>query len=130
LSVVVDASVIVAALVETGPDGQWAEETLARGSLHAPHLVAAEVTHVLHCLERNHLIASRDANAARNELLLLNIDLLPFAPFADRIWELRYGISSYDAWYVAVAEALEMPLATLDARLAKSPLPLCLCMTP
>ena len=29
--------------------------------------------------------------------------LLPFAPFEERIWELRHNLTAYDAWYVAVA---------------------------
>jgi predicted nucleic acid-binding protein len=29
-------------------------------------------------------------------------------------------VTSYDAWYVAVAEALGLPLATLDARLSRA----------
>ena len=44
----------------------------------------------------------------------------PFAPFAERVWELRHRRSSYDAWYVALAEALDCPLATLDRRLGRS----------
>jgi predicted nucleic acid-binding protein len=40
---------------------------------------------------------------------------------ADRAWELRQNVSFYDGLYVALAEALEAPLLTLDARLAKAP---------
>jgi predicted nucleic acid-binding protein len=46
-------------------------------------------------------------------------------PFAERIWELRHAITSYDAWYVAIAEALRLPLATLDKRLARARGPKC-----
>ena len=35
-----------------------------------------------------------------------------------RIWELRTNLSAHDAAYVAVAEALDAPLLTRDARLA------------
>ena len=52
--------------------------------------------------------------------MLLDLELFPFEPLAGRIWELRHDVTSYDAWYVAVAEALELPLATLDENLAKS----------
>ncbi len=48
------------------------------------------------------------------------MELFPFAPFADRIWALRENLTSYDAWYVALAEALECPLATLDRRLSRA----------
>ncbi len=43
----------------------------------------------------------------------------------DRIWQLRDNLTAYDASYVAVAEALEVPLMTADARLARVPGPRC-----
>ena len=60
----------------------------------------------------------------------LDIDLFPFEPFADRIWELRHNVTSYDAWYVALAEALKLPLATLDEPLSKSNGVTCKFLTP
>ncbi len=51
--------------------------------------------------------------------------LHPFAPFADRVWELRDNLTVYDAWYVAVAERLETLLVTTDARLAGATGPTC-----
>lgn len=55
----------------------------------------------------------------------LEIQLFSFEPFADRVWELRHHVTSYNAWYVAVAEALALPLATLDERLCKAKGPKC-----
>jgi predicted nucleic acid-binding protein len=55
---------------------------------------------------------------------------VPFAPFAERVWELRRNITSYDAWYVAVAEAFDLPLATLDRRLSRASEPSCRFLTP
>jgi predicted nucleic acid-binding protein len=120
LSTVVDSSVLVAALVDTGPHGVWAEKVLAEGLLHAPELVLAEATNIFRRLERAKLITTPEANAAQDDLMELDIQLFPFEPFADRIWELRHNITSYDAWYVALAEALKLPLATLDESLSKS----------
>jgi len=112
--------VLVAALVDTGADGVWAETILAGGPLYAPELARAEATNIFRRLERAKLITTPEANAARSDLMLLDIDLFPFEPFADRIWELRHNVTSYDAWYVALAEALKLPLATLDEPLSKS----------
>jgi predicted nucleic acid-binding protein len=42
-----------------------------------------------------------------------------------RAWELRTNLSAYDAPYVALAEQLDAPLLTADARLAKAPGPRC-----
>jgi predicted nucleic acid-binding protein len=122
--------VLVAALVDTGPQGAWAETVLAGGSLYAPELLLAEATNVFRRLERAKLITTAEANAARNDLMQLDIDLSPFEPFADRIWELRHNVTSYDAWYVALAEALKLPLATLDEPLSKSNGVTCEFLTP
>lgn len=120
MSVVVDASVLVAALVDTGANGSWAEAVLAAGALHAPELARAEATNVLRRLERARQLTVQEANAAHEDLMLLDLEHYAFDPFADRIWELRHAPTSYDAWYVAVAEALGVPLATLDVRLARA----------
>ncbi|TLZ48506.1 MAG: type II toxin-antitoxin system VapC family toxin [Gammaproteobacteria bacterium] len=130
MSVVVDSSVLVAALVDSGPQGSWAEDIVASGSLHAPELVRAEATNVLRRLERAKHITTAEANAAHDEFMQLELELFPFDPFADRVWELRHTITSYDAWYVAVAEALRLPLATLDGKLAKASRASCDVMTP
>ena len=115
-----DSSLIAAALIDSGPRGAWAENVLALGSLHAPELMLVEVSNILRRLEDSGQIATPEANGAQEDLMLLEVELLPFAPFADRVWELRRNVTSYDAWYVAIAEALELPLATLDKRLSRS----------
>lgn len=120
MSVVVDSSVLVAALVDTGSHGTWAEEILASGSPHAPELARAEATNILRRLERAKQITTPEANAAHDDLMQLSLELFSFDPFAERIWELRHTVTSYDAWYVALAEALKLPLATLDERLSKA----------
>ena len=120
MNIVIDSSVLVAALVDSGPLGRWAEEVLASGFLLAPELVRAEATNIFRRLERAKLITTPEANAAQDDLMQLHIELFPFEPFAGRTWELRHNVTCYDAWYVAIAEALELPLATLDESLSKS----------
>ena len=66
-----------------------------------------------------------EAASAQADLHDLQLDLLPIRPFEERIWELRFDLTCYDAWYAAIAEALELPLATLDGRLAAAPGPRC-----
>lgn len=129
MSAVVDASVLVAALIDSGPPGVWAEDILAAGELHAPIIVRAEAANTLRRLESSGAITSAEANAAYDDLLQLDLQLLAFDPFADRVWELRRNVTCYNAWYVAVAEALELPLATLDARLVRSSGPRCRFLT-
>jgi predicted nucleic acid-binding protein len=130
LNTVVDSSVLVAALIDTGFNGVWAENVLAEGSLYAPELVCAEATNIFRRLERAKLITTPEANAAQDDLMQLDIELFSFEPFADRIWALRHNVTSYDAWYVAIAEALKLPLATLDGPLSRSNGVACEFLTP
>lgn len=122
---VVDASVLVAALVDQGDHGLWAESAIGTGELIAPELLPAETSNILRRLERAKVITGLEANAAHGDLLRLDVQLFPYAPFAGRIWELRGNLTSYDAWYVAVAEAFECPLLTLDRKLSIASGPVC-----
>lgn len=119
--VVADASVVVAGLVDSGPDGRWAERVLASASLAAPHLMPAEVGNVLRRAALAGKVTADAATLAHADLQALRVDLFPYEPFAGRVWELRANVSCYDAWYVALAEYLGCPLATLDSRLARAP---------
>lgn len=126
----VDASVLVAALVDLGPEGAWSEQTVAEGSLIAPELVLVEASNVLRRLERSREISEIEAALANASLLRLELDLFPFAPFAERVWELRKNLTCYDAWYVAMAESFDCPLATLDRKLSRASGPTCEIVTP
>lgn len=44
----------------------------------------------------------------------------PHDLFLLRIWELRHNVTAYDAAYIALAEALDAPLLTRDAKLASA----------
>jgi predicted nucleic acid-binding protein len=118
---IVDASVLVAALVDSGEDGVWSERVIAGGYLAAPELAIVEAMNILRRLELGEQLTALEASSAQRDLHDLVIELLPVRPFEERIWQLRPNLTCYDAWYVAVAEALEMPLATLDRRLARAP---------
>ena len=130
MTTVVDASVLVAATTDAGADGSWAEGVVARGEVIAPHLVLVEATNILRRLERSRQLTRLEATAAQRDVLDLDIVLLPFEPFAERVWELRQNVSSYDAWYVAAAEAFGVPLATLDRRLSRASGPSCRFLLP
>ena len=130
MTVVADASVLVAVLVDSGREGKWAESAVAEGSLAGPELVLAEASNILRRLEQAGKISRLEANSAHRDLLRLDLELFPFAPFADRIWALRNNLTSYDAWYVALAEVLDCPLVTIDRKLSRASGPRCKILVP
>lgn len=91
----------------------------------APHLVLVEATNILRRLEGAKQLTRLEATAAQRDLLGLDMFWVPFEPFAERVWELRRNVTSYDAWYAAVAEAFDLPLVTLDRRLGRAAGPSC-----
>ncbi|HEX3127849.1 MAG TPA: type II toxin-antitoxin system VapC family toxin [Thermoanaerobaculia bacterium] len=130
MSVVVDASLLVAATSDAGAEGRWAEDVVRAGSLVAPPLALVEATNILRRFELEGRLGRLEAGAAARDLLLFDLELVPFSPFAERVWELRANVTSYDAWYVAVAEQCDLPLATLDRRLARATGPRCRFLLP
>ncbi|MFP6664702.1 MAG: type II toxin-antitoxin system VapC family toxin [Deltaproteobacteria bacterium] len=125
MSLILDSSVLVAALSDRGQVGEWAEALILKEDLFAPHIMLAEATNILRRLEARSILGRLEATSAHRDALSLGIEFLDFAPLADRIWELRANLTAYDAWYVAAAESLGLPLATLDQRLARATGPRC-----
>ncbi len=119
---VIDAS----ALVEYLTGGQHAEAVHKRigatsAWLWAPQLVDAEVGHSLRRVVRAGEVSARAARAALGELADMRLMRIDHRLLLERAWALRNNVSFYDGLYVALAEELEAPLVTLDARLAGAP---------
>ena len=114
--IVLDASAMVEALVGRAPD----EELLSAlsGDVDAPHLLDVEVLSVLRGLLRGGKLDLPTADQARFDHFSFTIARHETAPLADRIWQLRHQFTSYDASYLALAEALQAPLYTCDAKLS------------
>lgn len=116
--IVLDASSLTSLLL----DPTAAEHSLVRGArLLAPSLLPYEVTNVLRRLQAAGRLASRHATQAFSDLATLDIGYWDWALLAERVWQLRANLSSYDAAYVALAERTEALLVTRDARLAQAP---------
>ncbi len=111
--------------VVRGSDGRWSEGLVLSHELLAPEIVLVEATNILRRLERNGVITSAVAASALDDVMVLDLVLYPYGPCATRVWELRQNLTAYDAWYVAVAEASDLPLATLDSRLLRASGPRC-----
>lgn len=122
---VVDAS----CLYEVVADGIVAEavrQRLAADPDHAaPHVVDIEVAGVI---RRDHRLRRLDDTAAAQAVLDLRDwpgERFGHQPLLDRLWELRATVRTWDAAYVALAEALGATLVTLDVRLAAASGPRC-----
>jgi predicted nucleic acid-binding protein len=118
---VVDASVLVDYLAGGAHANEASVRMLSSASrLWAPHLVDAEVGHVLRRAVAAGELSVKVARGALDELAKLPLQRAAHTGLLDRAWALRANVSFYDALYVALAERLEMPLLTLDARLART----------
>jgi predicted nucleic acid-binding protein len=123
---VFDASVLVDALVVTGPAGDDARQVLRGLSLlHVPSIFAAEATSAIRSMQARGDVSSGRALGAVSKIKVVQTVQYPFEPFLDRVWELRDSVTVYDGWYVALAESLETSLVTADRRLARASGPRC-----
>ncbi len=120
--IVVDASALLEFLLQT-PLGARVEARLFRDDdqFHSPHLVDVEVTQGLRRLVRVSEVSPDRAAAAIADLADLDLHRHPHLDLLTRAWKLRENITAYDAMYVALAEALDAPIVTCDAPLAKAP---------
>jgi predicted nucleic acid-binding protein len=113
---VVDASSVVAYLLGEASD---AERGAMLDDVHAPGLIDVEVTQTLRGLLRGSKVELGTAELGRAELAELGVRRHPDLRLLRRAWELRDVCTTYDALYVALAEALDAPLVTRDSRLAQ-----------
>ncbi len=119
--IVIDASALLEVLLNTSASERVTERLFGQNdTLHAPHLLDLEVALVL----RRYTL-SGEMDAERGEQALDDLDDLPLNRYPHdvfllRIWALRRNLTAYDAAYVALAEALEAPLITRDAAIARA----------
>ena len=118
--IVVDASVLAPALGDDGSAGDAARDRLRGEQLAAPALIDLEVTSVFRSQNADRLLDDRRANQALNDLLQLPIRRAEHRHLVARCWELRRNLTPYDVAYVALAEALHVPLLTADERLSRA----------
>jgi predicted nucleic acid-binding protein len=118
--IVLDASVVVEVLRNSVLGDSIMRDLAGRSdSFIVPHLLDVEVTSALRSL-----VAGRRFDSHRSEEFLAGLAALPaerfsHIPLLDRIWELRHNFTSYDAAYIALAEATGSVLYTCDDKLRK-----------
>ncbi|MGY1700878.1 type II toxin-antitoxin system VapC family toxin [Geodermatophilus sp. SYSU D00766] len=119
--VVVDASVLVTALVDDAGPGALARERVLGSDVHVPAPADVEVlSAVRRAVLAGRLPVRRGAEALQ-DWTELAVERYPHLPLLPRAWELRDAVSAHDAQYVALAEFLDVPLVTADGRLARAP---------
>jgi predicted nucleic acid-binding protein len=118
--VVCDASCLFEFLVD-GERGAAVGDLLMDAFVHMPQHGAVETANVVRRGELESVLTSERAIDALANLYALDIEYWPFFVTWERAWELRHNVTMYDAAYVALAEQLEAPLITVDARLARAP---------
>ena len=117
----IDASAVVLGLMNDGES----RTMLKTDAVVCPHLIDVEIVHTF----RSQVFRG-DLDVAAAERMIavwqrLGIERVGVSGLLDRMWELRENLSAYDATYVALAEALEIPLVTADGRLARATGPRC-----
>ena len=117
---IVDASALVVAIAGSGDRARIAEEALHDAALAAPAMVRVEATSAVRAMATSGEIDDTTATRRLGQLLAIPIALHPVEPHLPRIWELRHNVTPYDAWYVALGDALDAPLLTTDARLSRA----------
>ena len=117
--IVLDASATIEWLLQS-PSGVKIDQRISSPaeSLHAPHLLDVEVAQVLRRYVRDKTIAARRGQEALEDLADIRLSRYPHDFLIPRIWDLRATLTAYDAAYVALAEVLDAPLVTCDAKIA------------
>jgi len=119
--IVLDASALAALLLNLPSAAQLRERLAREDTLHAPHLIDLEVTHVLRRSVRRGTLAEEEAASRLADLAAFPLEHYPHTVLLERIWQLKNNVTAYDAAYLALAEALAAPLVTTDDPLSRAP---------
>jgi len=117
--IVADASAIVEMLLDPRI-ATCIYEAFGPQDIHAPHILDLEVLSVFRRYDRLRQLTAETIADALGNFRALVITRHRHNELLDRVWELRDNLTTYDAAYVALAERLDAPLVTTDARLARS----------
>ena len=118
--IVLDASIVVELLIG-GASADELHYDLARqlNLLIVPHLLDVEVSSALRKLAAGQRLEARRVEQLLTDLADLPVERCAHTPLLPRIWELRHNFTSYDAVYIALAEATGAVLYTADAKLSE-----------
>lgn len=117
---VIDASAAAEYLLRT-PLGLKLAALIEQAFLLAPDLLDVEVMSVLRRAVLQQRLEESRALLALEDLMAWPIDRIPHTALLREAWQHRHNVSAYDAFYVAVARAYDIPLLTADGPLTRAP---------
>lgn len=121
---VLDASIVVRILEHRRGDDALRERLARDPALHAPALLDAEVVSAVRGLLLTSKVGSTITVARAERMLVrygeLPVQRHPMQPLQGRVLRLRHNLNAYDAFYVALAESLTMPLLTDDRKFERA----------
>jgi predicted nucleic acid-binding protein len=122
---IVDASCLFEVVADTPRAREIAARLASDVDQMAPHVVDVEVMGVIRA---QYLKGRLDGTAARQAVADLRDwpgERFGHRWLLERTWELRDSVRGWDAFYVALAEAFDVTLLTMDERLARAQGPTC-----
>ena len=122
MPVVLDASALVELLLQSDR-APAVLQVIGSTELTAPDVINLEVLSTLRWLEWVGALPADRARQAVEDLRVAQVQRFPTLPLLPAGWELRANVTSYDACYVALAEALGCTLVTADLKLSRAPRP-------
>jgi len=124
--VIVDSSAYVDTIADPAGRGRQVLHHLATfEEWWAPEIFDAEVANGLRQRMLRALITKTEFNRQMQALSEVAIGRIPVSPLLGRVASLSGSLTAYDAAFVAVAELIDAPLMTTDARLTRAPGPRC-----
>jgi predicted nucleic acid-binding protein len=117
---VVDASCLFEVVADTARAREIAHRLAADSDQTAPHVIDVEVFGVIRAQYLRGLLDGTAAGQAIADLRDWPGERVGHQWLIERAWELRDSVRGCDAFYVALAEAFDATLLTLDSRLARA----------
>lgn len=117
--IVIESSAVVDALVDD-PANPELLALIADSDLHAPSLIDYEVASALRGHALGGKLAEPQLDHAIDDFTAFHIERYPLSAMMRGVLELRDNFTVYDAAYVVLARALEVPLVTADTKLAEA----------
>lgn len=118
---ILDASALADVLLQSPRRAARIEaEIRAATGLHTLDFAWIEVASVIRRKQAGGDLDATEGQQVLDDLNDMPIERHPVAGLVDRIWQLRATHTAYDAAYIALAEAMSIPLLTTDGPLARS----------